>query len=149
MGRTNRLAYAYLTYKKNKMLDETAEKRLRAIREFTEFGSGFRIALRDLEIRGAGNVLGPEQHGFMASVGYDMYCTILEDAVNDAMGKPKREEKTETVIDLNVSAFIPDSYIPTSNLRIEAYKQIAAIENIGDPLPFPFSRKKALQAPYL
>ncbi|MBR1969128.1 MAG: transcription-repair coupling factor [Clostridia bacterium] len=132
VGRTNRLAYAYLTYKKNKMLDETAEKRLRAIREFTEFGSGFRIALRDLEIRGAGNVLGPEQHGFMASVGYDMYCTILEDAVNDAMGKPKREEKTETVIDLNVSAFIPDSYIPTSNLRIEAYKQIAAIENIGD-----------------
>ena len=132
VGRTNRLAYAYLTYKKNKILDETAEKRLRAIREFTEFGSGFRIALRDLEIRGAGNVLGPEQHGFMATVGYDMYCTILEDAVNDAMGKPKREEKTETVIDLNVSAFIPDNYIPTSNLRIEAYKQIAAIENIGD-----------------
>lgn len=132
VGRTNRLAYAYLTYKKNKMLDETAEKRLRAIREFTEFGSGFRIALRDLEIRGAGNVLGPEQHGFMASVGYDMYCTILEDAVNDAMGKPKREEKTETVIDLNVSAFIPDNYIPTSNLRIEAYKQIAAIETLGD-----------------
>ncbi len=132
VGRTNRLAYAYLTYKKNKILDEVAEKRLRAIREFTEFGSGFRIAMRDLEIRGAGNVLGPEQHGFMASVGYDMYCAILEDAVNDAMGKPPREEKTETVIDIEVNAFIPDSYIPTSNLRIEAYKQIAGIENLGD-----------------
>ncbi len=132
VGRTNRLAYAYLTYKKNKILDEVAEKRLRAIREFTEFGSGFRIAMRDLEIRGAGNVLGPEQHGFMASVGYDMYCTILEDAVNDAMGKPPREEKTETVIDIEINAFIPESYIPTSNLRIEAYKQIAGIESLGD-----------------
>ena len=132
VGRTNRLAYAYLTYKKNKILDEVAEKRLRAIREFTEFGSGFRIAMRDLEIRGAGNVLGPEQHGFMASVGYDMYCAILEEAVNDAMGLPKKEEKTETVIDLEINAFIPESYIPTSNLRIEAYKQIAGIENIGD-----------------
>lgn len=132
VGRTNRLAYAYLTYRKNKILDEVAEKRLRAIREFTEFGSGFRIAMRDLEIRGAGNVLGPEQHGFMASVGYDMYCAILEEAVNEAMGKPKKEEKTETVIDLEINAFIPDSYIPTSNLRIEAYKQIAGIENIGD-----------------
>ena len=132
VGRTNRLAYAYLTYRKNKILDETAEKRLRAIREFTEFGSGFRIAMRDLEIRGAGNVLGPEQHGFMASVGYDMYCAILEEAVNEAMGKPKAQEKVETVIDLEVNAFIPDSYIPTSNLRIEAYKQIAGIQDIND-----------------
>ena len=132
VGRTNRLAYAYLTYRKNKILDEVAEKRLRAIKEFTQFGSGFRIAMRDLEIRGAGNVLGPEQHGFMASVGYDMYCAILEEAVNDAMGKPKAPEKTETVIDLEVNAFIPDSYIPTSNLRIEAYKQIAAITDIND-----------------
>ncbi len=132
VGRTNRLAYAYLTYRKNKILDEVAEKRLRAIREFTEFGSGFRIAMRDLEIRGAGNVLGPEQHGFMASVGYDMYCAILEEAVNEAMGKPKAPEKVETVIDLEVNAFIPDSYIPTSNLRIEAYKQIAGIGDIND-----------------
>jgi len=132
VGRTNRLAYAYLTYRKNKILDETAEKRLRAIREFTEFGSGFRIAMRDLEIRGAGNVLGPEQHGFMASVGYDMYCAILEEAVNDAMGKPKTAQKAETVIDLEVNAFIPDSYIPTSNLRIEAYKQIAGISDMND-----------------
>ena len=114
------------------MLDEVAEKRLRAIKEFTEFGSGFKIAMRDLEIRGAGNVLGPEQHGFMVSVGYDMYCAILEDAVNDAMGVPKREEKTQTTVDLEINAFIPESYIPTSNLRIEAYKQIAGIENIGE-----------------
>ena len=132
VGRTNRLAYAYFTYRKNKTLDDVAEKRLRAIREFTEFGSGFRIAMRDLEIRGAGNVLGPEQHGFMASVGYDMYCTILEETVNEAMGKPQKEEKAETLIDLEVNAFIPDSYIPTSNLRIEAYKQIAAIQDIND-----------------
>lgn len=129
VGRTNRLAYAYLTYRKNKMLDETAEKRLRAIKEFTEFGSGFRIALRDLEIRGAGNVLGPEQHGFMASVGYDTYCSILAEAVNSAMGKPTEPEKIETSVDINVNAFIPDSYIPTSALRIEAYKKIAGIEN--------------------
>ena len=132
VGRTNRLAYAYLTYKKNKILDEVAEKRLRAIREFTEFGSGFKIAMRDLEIRGAGNVLGPEQHGFMASVGYDMYCSILEEAVNEAMGKPPKAEKAETVIDLEINAFIPESYISASNMRIEAYKQIAGIENIGD-----------------
>ena len=132
VGRTNRLAYAYLTYRKNKVLDEVAEKRLRAIREFTEFGSGFRIAMRDLEIRGAGNVLGPEQHGFMASVGYDMYCAILEEAVNDALGKPKKEEAAETVIDLDINAFIPEDYVPASNLRIEAYKQIAAIEDLND-----------------
>ncbi len=132
VGRTNRLAYAYFTYKKDKTLDDVAEKRLRAIREFTEFGSGFRIAMRDLEIRGAGNVLGPEQHGFMASVGYDMYCSILQETVNEAMGKPQKEEKVETVIDLEVNAFIPDTYIPTSNLRIEAYKQIAGIQDIND-----------------
>ncbi len=132
VGRSNRLAYAYFTYRKNKILDEIAEKRLRAIREFTEFGSGFRIAMRDLEIRGAGNVLGPEQHGFMLSVGYDMYCSILEEAVNDAMGLPSKEEKTETLVDLNINAFIPDSYIPTSSMRIDAYKQIAEIQNISD-----------------
>ncbi len=132
VGRTNRLAYAYFTYKKDKTLDDVAEKRLRAIREFTEFGSGFKIAMRDLEIRGAGNVLGPEQHGFMASVGYDMYCSILEETVNEAMGIPKKEEKEETLIDLEVNAFIPDTYIPTSNLRIEAYKQIAGIMDIND-----------------
>ncbi len=127
VGRTNRLAYAYLTYRRDKSLDEVAEKRLRAIREFTEFGSGFKIAMRDLEIRGAGNVLGPEQHGFMAAVGYDMYCTLLEEAVNEALGRPVAAKKEETVVDIEVSAYIPEEYIPTSELRIEAYKRIAAI----------------------
>ncbi len=132
VGRSSTLAYAYLTYKKNKMLDEVAEKRLRAIKEFTEFGSGFKIAMRDLEIRGAGNVLGPEQHGFMLSVGYEMYCEILNDAIGDVLGVPKEKEKTETLIDLNVSAFIPESFIPSSSLRVEAYKQIAQINDESD-----------------
>ncbi len=127
VGRSSRLAYAYLTYKRDKSLDETAEKRLRAIKDFTEFGSGFQIAMRDLEIRGAGNVLGPEQHGHMAAVGYDMYCTLLEEAVNEAMGKPAQPKKEETVVDVNVSAYIPESYISSSELRIEAYRRIAEI----------------------
>lgn len=127
VGRSNRLAYAYLTYRRDKSLDEVAEKRLRAIREFTEFGSGFKIAMRDLEIRGAGNVLGPEQHGFMATVGYDMYCTLLEEAVNEAMGKPAEMKREETVVDINVSAYIPETYIASSELRIEAYKRIALV----------------------
>lgn len=132
VGRSNRLAYAYLTYRRDKSLDEVAQKRLRAIREFTEFGSGFKIAMRDLEIRGAGNVLGPEQHGFMATVGYDMYCTLLEEAVNEAMGKPAQPQKEETVVDINISAYIPESYISSSELRIEAYKRIALVENKYD-----------------
>ena len=127
VGRSSRLAYAYLTYRRDKILDEVAEKRLRAIKEFTEFGSGFKIAMRDLEIRGAGNVLGPEQHGHMAAVGYDMYCSLLEEAVNEAMGKPAQPKKEETLIDINISAYIPEDYIPTSELRIEAYKRIAEI----------------------
>ncbi len=127
VGRSSRLAYAYLTYRRDKSLDEVAEKRLRAIKEFTEFGSGFKIAMRDLEIRGAGNVLGPEQHGHMAAVGYDMYCSLLEEAVNEAMGKPAAPQKEETLVDINVSAYIPETYIPTSELRIEAYKRIAEI----------------------
>lgn len=127
VGRSNRLAYAYLTYRRDKSLDEVAEKRLRAIKEFTEFGSGFKIAMRDLEIRGAGNVLGPEQHGHMAAVGYDMYCSLLEEAVNEAMGKPSQAKKEDTIVDINVSAYIPETYIPTSELRIEAYKRIAEI----------------------
>ncbi len=132
VGRTNRLAYAYLTFNPTKALDEIAEKRLRAIKEFTEFGSGFKIAMRDLEIRGAGNVLGPEQHGFMATVGYDMYCQMLSDAVNEAMGLPPEEKKITTQIELNVNAYIPNEYINAEALRIEAYKSIVAIEDIND-----------------
>ncbi len=132
VGRTNRLAYAYMTFDPKKSLDETAEKRLRAIKEFTEFGSGFKIAMRDLEIRGAGNLLGPEQHGFMASVGYDMYCQILSEAVDEAMGLPPEEKKVSTQIDLNVNAYIPNEYISSEALRIEAYKSIVAIEDDND-----------------
>ncbi|MDO4563503.1 MAG: transcription-repair coupling factor [Clostridia bacterium] len=133
VGRTNRLAYAYLTFKRDKALDEIAEKRLRAIKEFTEFGSGFKIAMRDLEIRGAGNILGAEQHGFMATVGYEMYCRLLEEAVREAMGDERGEKKkVECTVDINVSAFIPESYISSATLRIEAYKKIAAIEDLAD-----------------
>ncbi|MCD8048497.1 MAG: DEAD/DEAH box helicase [Clostridia bacterium] len=132
VGRTNRLAYAYFTFNPTKSLDEVAEKRLRAIKEFTEFGSGFKIAMRDLEIRGAGNVLGPEQHGFMAAVGYDTYCQILSEAVNESMGLPPEEKKAEPQIDLKVNAYIPKEYIESESLIIEAYKLIVAIEDVND-----------------
>lgn len=132
VGRTNRLAYAYLMFDPRKSLDEIAEKRLRAIKEFTEFGSGFKIAMRDLEIRGAGNVLGPEQHGFMATVGYDMYCQMLSDAVTEAMGLPLEEKKVTTQIDLKVNAYIPNEFIDSEALRIEAYKSIVLIEDAQD-----------------
>ncbi len=132
VGRTNRLAYAYLTFNPGKSLDEVAEKRLRAIKEFTEFGSGFKIAMRDLEIRGAGNVLGPEQHGFMATVGYDMYCQMLNEAVGEVMGMPAEEKKVATQIELSVNAYIPNEYIDSEALRIEAYKSIVVIEDLQD-----------------
>ena len=110
VGRSNRTSYAFLMYRRNKMLKEVAEKRLHAIREFTEMGSGFKIAMRDLEIRGAGNLLGAEQSGHMESVGYDLYCKMLAEAVQEAKGIAPAEA-FETTIDLNVSAYIPDSYI--------------------------------------
>ena len=132
VGRSSRVGYAYLTYKKDKVLDEVAEKRLRAIKDFTEFGSGFKIALRDLEIRGAGNLLGEEQHGFMNSVGYDVYCRLLEEAVRELKGEKLPPSKEETVIDLNVSAFIPDDYIKSPEARIEIYKRIASIQDLSD-----------------
>lgn len=131
VGRSNRLAYAYLTYKRDKVLSEVAEKRLRAIKEFTEFGSGFKIAARDLELRGAGNVLGPEQSGFMSSVGYEIYCELLRDAVSEAKGE-RTEEKKECLIDLEVNAYIPESYISSAATRIEIYKKIAGIEDQAD-----------------
>ncbi|MDP4118156.1 MAG: transcription-repair coupling factor [Bacillota bacterium] len=131
VGRSTRMAYAYLTYRKNKEINETATKRLQSIREFTEFGSGFKIALRDLEIRGAGNMLGPEQHGVMDAVGYDMYCKILGDAITEAKGENVSEEIV-TSIDLKADAFIPDKYIESSNTRIEMYKRISSIENQDD-----------------
>ena len=117
-----------IMYGRNKMLKEVAEKRLHAIREFTEMGSGFKIAMRDLEIRGAGNLLGAEQSGHMESVGYDLYCKMLAEAVQEAKGIAPAEA-FETTIDLNVSAYIPDSYISNESLKLDTYKRIAAIEN--------------------
>ena len=126
VGRSNRAAYAYLTYERDKILSEVAQKRLRAIKEFTEFGSGFKIAMRDLEIRGAGNLLGAEQHGHMDSVGYDMYCKILAQSVNEAKGI-KEDEQKEVTIDISVNAYLPERYIESSNQRIDMYKKIASI----------------------
>ena len=128
VGRSNRMAYAFLLYRRDKMLKEVAEKRLAAIREFTDLGSGFKIAMRDLEIRGAGNLLGAEQHGHMEAVGYDLYCKMLNGAVRLLKGEIKEEDFT-TTMDLNVDAFIPDSYIPNEYQKLDFYKRIAAIEN--------------------
>ena len=128
VGRSNRNAYAFLMYRKNKMLKEEAEKRLHAIREFTELGSGVRIAMRDLEIRGAGNLLGAEQHGHMEAVGYDLYCKMLSEAVREAKGEEIQED-FETSVDLAINAFIPASYIPEEGQKLELYKRIAGIEN--------------------
>ena len=130
VGRTNKKAYAYLTYKRNKEMSETAAKRLQAIKEFTEFGSGFKIALKDLEIRGAGDVLGAQQHGHMDSVGYDLYCRILRESVNEATGV--KEEEIETTIDINIDAYIPQRYIYDPSQRIDIYKKISMIENEND-----------------
>ena len=128
VGRSNRMAYAFLMYRRDKLLREVAEKRLAAIREFTDLGSGFRIAMRDLEIRGAGNLLGAEQHGHMEAVGYDLYCKMLNEAVKHLKGELEEEPYTTTV-DLNVDAFIPASYIPNQYQKLDIYKRIASIEN--------------------
>ncbi len=128
VGRSNRTSYAFLMYRKDKMLQEVAEKRLHAIREFTELGSGFKIAMRDLEIRGAGNLLGAEQSGHMESVGYDLYCKMLSEAVQEAKGIEVAEDFV-TTIDIAVNAYIPESYITNEALKLDTYKRIAAIEN--------------------
>ena len=127
VGRSNRNAYAFLMYRRDRMLKEDAEKRLHAIREFTDLGSGVKIAMRDLEIRGAGNLLGAEQHGHMESVGYDLYCKMLSEAVREAKGQ-RHEESFETTIDLAVSAYIPPEYIPEENQKLDMYKRVAQIE---------------------
>ena len=128
VGRSNRNAYAFLMYKKDKMLKEVAEKRLQAIREFTDLGSGFKIAMRDLEIRGAGNLLGQKQHGHMAAVGYDLYCKMLNEAVKGLKGITTIED-FNTTIDLDVDAYIPPSYIVNEVQKLDIYKRIAGIEN--------------------
>ncbi len=132
VGRSNRRAYCYLTYRRDKSLREEAVKRLSAIREFTEFGSGFKIAMRDLEIRGAGNLLGAEQHGHMETVGYDMYCRLLEESVNELQGRPPVLEDWEPQLDLEADAYIPAAYIRSHRLRLEFYKKIGAVVSEED-----------------
>ena len=131
IGRSNRTAYAFLMYRKNVMLKETAEKRLAAIREYTDLGSGFKIAMRDLELRGAGNLLGAQQHGHMNAVGYDLYCKMLNEAVKEAKGIHTMED-FETSVDLNVDAYIPDSYISNEFQKLDIYKRIVGIETQQD-----------------
>lgn len=131
VGRSNKTSFAYLMYKKNKVLQEVSEKRLQIIKEFTEFGSGFKIAMRDLEIRGAGNLLGQEQHGHMNLVGYEMYCKLLDQAIRKLKGE-KFDEDFETLIDLNVNAFISPTYIEDQVQKLEMYKKISLIISEND-----------------
>ena len=131
VGRSTRQGYAYLMYEKDKSLSEIAEKRLKAIREFTEFGSGFKIAMRDLEIRGAGNILGSQQHGHMAVIGYDLYVKMLNEAIKKVKGEVVSED-IDVEIDLSVNAYIPDNYITDELIKIEMYKKIASIESKED-----------------
>ncbi|MGN0173734.1 MAG: transcription-repair coupling factor [Acutalibacteraceae bacterium] len=131
VGRSSRRAYAYFTYHRGKALSDIATKRLEAIREYTEFGSGFKIAMRDLEIRGAGNILGAKQHGHMDSVGYDMYVKLLTDAIKEEKGETPTEE-TECLIDLHIVAHIPEKYIPSLSARLQIYRRIAEIKNNDD-----------------
>lgn len=128
VGRTNRMAYCYLTYKRDKILTEVAEKRLKAIKDFTELGSGFKIALKDLEIRGAGNMMGSAQHGHMASIGYDLYCRMLEDTIKLVRGDIDKEP-VETSVELKIDAYIPNTYIKDETQKIEVYKKIASIDS--------------------
>lgn len=129
VGRSNRTSYAFLMYKRDKMLKEIAEKRLQAIKEFTELGSGFKIAMRDLEIRGAGNLLGAQQSGHMEAVGYDLYCKMLNDAVRSMKGEIKEEETFDTSVDMDIDAFIPATYIKSEFQKLDVYKRIAEIKN--------------------
>ena len=131
VGRSSRQAYAYFTVRQDKILTETAEQRLSAIREFTEFGAGFRIAMRDLEIRGAGNILGPEQHGHLETVGYEMYCRLMEETMAEARGIPDRSE-LETRVDLRVDAYLPGEYIADEKQRLEIYRRISSIQSDED-----------------
>lgn len=134
VGRSSRRAFAYLMFKKDKQLSDIAAKRLAAIREFTSFGSGFRIAMRDLEIRGAGNILGSQQHGHMEAVGYDMYLRMLSEAVAEQRGEPVEKAASECMVDVRVGAHIPEEYIDNLAQRIDIYKKIAGIQNEEDAI---------------
>ena len=126
------MAYAYLMYRRDRNLSEVAEKRLRAIRDFTEFGSGFRIAMKDLELRGAGNILGTEQSGHMLNVGYELYCKLLEEAVDRLQGRQVLPQAEETTFSLSIPALIPQYYIEDEVLRLQMYKKIAMITGEED-----------------
>ncbi len=134
VGRSNRVAYAYFTYRKDKILSEVAEKRLQAIREFTELGSGFKIAMRDLSIRGAGNILGAEQHGFMDSVGFDLYTQMLKEAIDSRkLGKPvEAVQPFNPELNVIVDAYIPDEYIEDEKQKIDVYKRFQSFETESD-----------------
>ena len=131
VGRSDRQGYAYITYKRDKLLSEIADKRLKAIKEFTEFGSGFKIAMRDLEIRGAGSLLGEIQHGHLEQVGYDTYCNLLDEVVREIQGE-KVETEIDVQIDLDATCYIPDTYISDSSQKIEIYQDIALCKNEED-----------------
>ena len=132
VGRSNKLAYAYLMYQKDKVLTEVSQKRLNAIREFTEFGAGFKVAMRDLEIRGAGNLLGTAQSGHITTIGYELYCKLVDDAVRALQGEIVNENKEETSIEFKMPAYIPERYIEDETLKLQMYKKIAGIRNYDD-----------------
>jgi len=132
VGRSNRVAYAYFTYRKDKVLTEVAERRLQAIKEFTELGSGFKIAMRDLSIRGAGNLLGAQQHGFIDSVGFDLYSQMLKEAIEERRGNPDEVKRQTVEIDLDIDAYIPDTYIADGQQKIEMYKRFRGISDLDD-----------------
>ena len=132
VGRSSRRAYAYFTFRRSKVLTEIQQKRLAAIREFTEFGSGFKIAMRDLELRGAGNIMGAQQHGHMESVGYDMYLKLLGEAVSEERGEAPAQKDLDCLIDISVDAHIPESYVESLTLRLDVYRRIADIRTPED-----------------
>ncbi|TSB45059.1 transcription-repair coupling factor [Alkalicoccobacillus porphyridii] len=132
VGRSNRVAYAYFTYQRDKVLTEVAEKRLQAIKEFTELGSGFKIAMRDLTIRGAGNLLGAQQHGFIESVGFDLYSQMLKEAIEERKGEKPTEPPFQTELDVKIDAYIPEAYITDAKQKIEMYKRFKAIEDVQE-----------------
>jgi transcription-repair coupling factor (superfamily II helicase) len=135
VGRSDRRAYAYFLYPSYRSLSDTAKKRLQAIREFSELGSGFKLAMRDLEIRGAGNLLGKEQHGFVSEVGFNLYCHLLEETIKELKEKREgivKEKNITPVIDVKINAYIPGGYIPDLKQRVFIYKKLAEIKNLGD-----------------
>ncbi len=132
VGRSNRVAYAYFTYQRDKVLTEVAEKRLQAIKEFTELGSGFKIAMRDLSIRGAGNLLGAQQHGFIESVGFDLYSQMLKEAIDERKGDKPKEKPFSVELDVKIDAYIPETFIQDAKQKIEIYKRFKGAETIED-----------------